>query len=102
MVLGLVASVVLASGSLLNAIGMVILGLLLGLVGTDVNSGTARYTFGLPQLADGINFVIVAMGMFGVGEIVANLEHDADAQPGDEEGVRPHAEQGGLQAHHRA
>ena len=76
MVLGLVASVVLASGSLLNAIGMVILGLLLGLVGTDVNSGVARYTFDLPQMADGINFVIVAMGMFGVGEIVRNLESD--------------------------
>ena len=76
MVLGLVASVVLASGSLLNAVGMVILGLLLGLVGTDVNSGAARYTFELPQLADGINFVIVAMGMFGIGEIIRNLEHD--------------------------
>ena len=76
MVLGLVASVVLASGSLLNAIGMVILGLLLGLVGTDVNSGAARYTFEMPQLADGINFVIVAMGMFGIGEIIRNLEHD--------------------------
>ena len=76
MVLGLVASVVLASGSLLNAIGMVILGLLLGIVGTDVNSGAARYTFDLPQLADGINFVIVAMGMFGIGEIIRNLEHD--------------------------
>ena len=77
MVLGLVASVVLASGSLLNAIGMVVLGLLLGLVGTDVNSGAARYTFDAPELADGINFVIVAMGMFGIGEIVRNLEHDA-------------------------
>lgn len=76
MVLGLVASVVLASGSLLKAIGMVLLGLLLGVVGTDVNSGSARYTFDLPQLADGINFVIVAMGMFGIGEIVRNLEHD--------------------------
>jgi putative tricarboxylic transport membrane protein len=76
MVLGLVASVVLASGSLLNAIGMVILGLLLGLVGSDVNSGAARYTFDLPELADGINFVIVAMGMFGIGEIIRNLEHE--------------------------
>ncbi|MBQ5942600.1 MULTISPECIES: tripartite tricarboxylate transporter permease [unclassified Massilia] len=76
MALGLVASVVLASGSLLNAIGMVVLGLVLGMVGTDVNSGAARYTFDLPQLADGINFVIVAMGMFGIGEIVRNLEHD--------------------------
>jgi putative tricarboxylic transport membrane protein len=76
MVLGLVASVVLASGSLLNAVGMVILGLLLGLIGTDVNSGAPRYTFDLPQLADGVNFVIVAMGMFGIGEIIRNLEHD--------------------------
>ena len=80
MVLGLVASVVLASGSLLNAIGMVILGLLLGLVGTDVNSGQARYTFDFPQVADGINFVIVAMGMFGIGEIIRNLEHDETRQ----------------------
>ena len=80
MLLGLVASVVLASGSLLNAIGMVILGLLLGLVGTDVNSGQARYTFDFPQIADGINFVIVAMGMFGIGEIIRNLEHDETRQ----------------------
>lgn len=76
MVLGLVASVVLASGSLLNAIGMVILGLLLGLIGTDVGSGAMRYTFDTPRLADGINFVVVAMGMFGLGEIIRNLEHD--------------------------
>ena len=76
MVLGLVASVVLAHGSLLRAIGMIVLGLLLGLVGTDVNSGTPRYTFDLPQLADGINFVVVAMGMFGLGEIISNLEHE--------------------------
>lgn len=78
MVLGLVASVVLASGSLLNAIGMVLLGLLLGLIGTDVNSGAQRYTFDKPDLADGINFVIVAMGMFGIGEIIRNLEHGED------------------------
>jgi len=55
---------------------MVVLGLLLGLIGTDVNSGAARYTFDLPQLADGIGFVIVAMGMFGLGEIIRNLEHE--------------------------
>jgi putative tricarboxylic transport membrane protein len=76
MVLGLVASVVLASGSLLNAIGMVVLGLLLGLIGTDVNSGAARYTFDLPEMSEGVNFVIVAMGMFGIGEIIRNLEHE--------------------------
>ena len=76
MVLGLVAAVVLAHGSLLHAFGMVVMGLLLGLIGTDVNSGAARYTFDLPQLADGIGFVIVAMGMFGLGEIVRNLENE--------------------------
>jgi TctA family transporter len=53
---------------------MIILGLLLGLIGTDVNSGTARYSFELPELNDGINFVVVAMGVFGLGEIIANLQ----------------------------
>jgi TctA family transporter len=75
MVLGLVAAVVLAHGSLIKAISMVLLGLLLGLVGTDVNSGVARYSFGIPELSDGIGFVTVAMGMFGIAEIIANLEH---------------------------
>jgi putative tricarboxylic transport membrane protein len=74
MVLGLIASIVMASGPLLNAIGMIVLGLLLGLIGTDVNSGVQRFTFGLPELADGIGFVVVAMGMFGLGEVVRNLE----------------------------
>jgi len=78
MVLGLVASVVLAQGSLLHAIGIVVLGLLLGLIGTDVNSGTQRFTFGFFELADGIGFVTVAMGMFGLGEIIRNLENEAD------------------------
>jgi TctA family transporter len=77
MVLGLVASIVLASGSLLHALGMIVLGLLLGLVGTDVNSGMARFSFDVPELADGINFVIVAMGVFGLGEIISNLQHEA-------------------------
>ncbi len=80
MALGLVASVVLARGSLLKAIGMIVLGLLLGLVGTDVNSGTQRYTFGFRELMDGIGFVPVAMGMFGLGEIMLNLEREAKAQ----------------------
>jgi putative tricarboxylic transport membrane protein len=74
MVLGLVAAVVLASGSLIKAIAMIILGLLLGLVGTDVNSGIARYSFGISELSDGIGFVSVAMGMFGFAEIIGNLE----------------------------
>jgi TctA family transporter len=74
MVLGLVAAVVLAHGSLLKAISMVVLGLLLGLVGTDVNSGVARFSFSVPELSDGIGFVAVAMGMFGFAEIITNLE----------------------------
>jgi putative tricarboxylic transport membrane protein len=74
MVLGLVGSMVLARGSLLNAVAMVLLGLLLGLVGTDVNSGRERFTFDVPVLADGIGFVPVAMGLFGVAEILINLE----------------------------
>jgi len=74
MVLGLIAAVVLAHGSLLKAIAMVILGLLLGLIGADVNSGVERFTFGAPELSDGIGFTIVAMGIFGFAEIIANLE----------------------------
>jgi TctA family transporter len=76
MVVGLVASVVLASGSLLQAFGMIILGLLLGMAGSDVNSGVERYTFETPYMAEGINFVILAMGMFGLGEIIKNLEEE--------------------------
>ncbi|RIX99731.1 tripartite tricarboxylate transporter permease [Aureimonas flava] len=76
MVLGLVASIVLASGSLLHAIGMIVMGIVLGLVGIDVNSGAARYDFGIPDLIEGIDFVVVAMGMFGLGEIISNLENE--------------------------
>jgi putative tricarboxylic transport membrane protein len=74
MVLGLIAAVVLARGSLLKAISMVFLGLLLGIVGTDVNSGMARFTFDISDLSDGIGFVAVAMGMFGFAEVISNLE----------------------------
>src|SRR5690606_3185867 len=74
MALGLVAAVVLARGSVAKAIAMVFLGLLLGLVGTDVNSGEQRYTFGFFELADGIDFVPIAMGLFGIAEIIVNLE----------------------------
>jgi TctA family transporter len=76
LVLGLIAAVVLAHGSLLHAIGMVVLGLLFGLIGADVNSGMQRFTFEVPQLAEGISFVVLAMGMFGLGEIIRNLEHE--------------------------
>ena len=78
MVLGLIGAVVLASGSLIKAIGMIILGLLMGLIGTDVNSGVSRYAFDIPELSDGIGFVSVAMGVFGFAEIMNNLEKKAD------------------------
>ena len=74
MVLGLIAAVVLAHGSIVKAIAMIILGLLTGLIGTDVNSGVARYSFGLPELIDGLGIGTVAMGMFGFSEIIRNLE----------------------------
>ena len=78
MVLGLIGAVVLASGSLIKAIGMIVLGLLLGLVGTDVNSGVARYSFDIPELTDGIGFITIAMGVFGYGEIISNLSKSAE------------------------
>lgn len=74
MLLGLMAAVVLANGSLIKAIGMIVLGLLLGCVGTDVNSGEHRYTFGLFELLDGIDFIVIAMGIFALAEIMRNLE----------------------------
>ena len=82
MVLGLIGAVVMASGSLLKAICMIMVGLLLGLVGTDVNSGVARYSFDIPELTDGLGFIAIAMGVFGYGEIIANL-----ARPEDEREV---------------
>jgi TctA family transporter len=75
MVFGLIAAVVLARGSLLKAIAMVCFGILLGLVGTDVNSGTIRFAFGQPELTDGIGFVALAMAFFGITDVVVNLEH---------------------------
>jgi TctA family transporter len=78
MVLGLIGAVVLAHGSLMKAVAMIVLGLLLGIIGTDVNSGLPRFTFGLPELTDGIGTAVVAMGLFGVAEILVNLEHKSD------------------------
>jgi TctA family transporter len=74
MVMGLIAAVVLAHGSIIKALAMVVFGLLLGMVGTDVNSGVARFSFDIPELTDGLSFTAVAMGIFGFGEIIANLE----------------------------
>ena len=70
MVLGLIGAVVLASGSLVKAIAMILMGLLLGQINTDVISGVPRYSFDIPELTDGIGFVVIAMGVFGFGEII--------------------------------
>ncbi|PPE69861.1 tripartite tricarboxylate transporter permease [Caldimonas thermodepolymerans] len=78
MVLGLIGAVVLASGSLIKAVAMIILGLLLGQINTDVISGVPRFSFDVPELSDGINFVVIAMGLFGFGEIIANLGQPAE------------------------
>jgi TctA family transporter len=74
MVLGLVSAVALAHGSFLKALAMVVLGLLLGLVGTDIYTGDPRFTLGQPELADGLSFVGLAVGVFGIAEILRNLE----------------------------
>jgi putative tricarboxylic transport membrane protein len=78
MVFGIIGAVVLASGSLLKAVAMVLFGMLLGTVGTDVNSGVERYSFGFPELTDGIGFIVIAMGVFGMGETIKNLSRSDD------------------------
>ena len=95
MVLGLIGAVVLASGSLLKAVAMTVLGLLLGMVGTDVISGTVRYSFDMPELSDGISFIAIAMGVFGYAEIVRNLSIPAEDRrevSGKVHGLMPTAE----------
>ncbi|MFN7024083.1 MAG: tripartite tricarboxylate transporter permease [Pseudorhizobium sp.] len=76
MIVGLVSSVALAHGSVLKALAMVALGLLLGLVGTDIYTGTPRFTLGIREYSDGLNFVAVAVGVFGIAEILRNLESE--------------------------
>ena len=78
LVMGLIAAVVLAHGSPFKAIAMVLVGILTGLVGIDVNSGVPRLTFGIPDIADGMDFVPVVVGLFGIGEVAANLEVPQD------------------------
>jgi putative tricarboxylic transport membrane protein len=73
MLMGLVAAAVLAQGDMVKSLAMVSFGLLLGIVGTDVNTGTQRYSFGVPELSDGIGFIVVAVGVFAIGEIISNL-----------------------------
>lgn len=78
MVLGLIASIALAHGSIVKALGMVILGLILGLAGTDIYTGVPRFTLGFIELSDGFNFVAVAVGIFGIAEILRNLKNETD------------------------
>ncbi|MHB8772880.1 MAG: tripartite tricarboxylate transporter permease [Syntrophales bacterium] len=73
MLMGLVTAAVLAQGDMLKSLAMVFVGLLLGIVGSDVDSGIKRFCFGFYELADGIGFVIIAVGVFAVGEIISNL-----------------------------
>src|SRR5258708_36502072 len=72
MLMSLVAAAVLAQGDMMKSIAMVALGLLLGIVGRDVNTGVERYSFGITELSDGIGFIVVAAGMFAMGEIISN------------------------------
>jgi TctA family transporter len=78
MVFGLLGAVVLASGSVLKAIGMIMLGLMLGSVATDINTGVPRFSLGFPELSDGIGFIVIAMGIYGYAEIVHNLSSKQD------------------------
>jgi TctA family transporter len=73
MLMGLVAAAVLAQGDMVKSLAMVVVGLLLGLVGSDVNTGVQRFSFGIIELSDGIGFIVVAVGVFAIGEIIANL-----------------------------
>ncbi len=78
MLLGLISAIALAHGSILKALAMVVLGLILGLVGTDIYTGTPRFTFGITEYADGLSFVALAVGIFGIAEILRNLEGEQD------------------------
>ena len=73
MLMGLVAAAVLAQGDMIKSLAMVVMGLLLGIVGTDVNTGAQRFSLGITELTDGIGFIVVAVGVFAVGEIISNL-----------------------------
>jgi len=80
LVLGLVGAVVLTPSSLTLSLCMLIVGVLFGMIGTDVNSGVTRFTFGISELWDGIDFVVIAVGVFAAAEIVSNLAHSEGAK----------------------
>jgi putative tricarboxylic transport membrane protein len=75
MLMGLVAAAMLAQGDMVKSLLMVVLGLLLGIIGTDVNTGMQRFTLGITELSDGIGFIVIAVGVFALGEIITNLGH---------------------------
>ena len=97
MVLGLIFAVVLAKGSVLKAIAMIVLGLLLSMVGSDIETGASRMAFNIPELADGLGFATVAMGLFGFAEIIRNLDTGGESRPrtGSAKGHGPDADQEG-------
>lgn len=82
LVFGLLSAVVLSNGSPVKAVAMIFLGLLIGLVGQDPTSGTLRYTFGIPDLVEGLDFVAVSLGLFGLSEVMNNLERNSAARSG--------------------
>ena len=97
MVLGLVFAVVLAKGSVPKAITMILFGLLLSMVGSDLETGASRMAFNIPELADGIGFVTVAMGVFGFAEIIRNLEGSHEPRHREGQDHRPDADADGSE-----
>ena len=100
-VLGLIASIALASGSAVKALAMIVLGLLLGTVGQDLNTGVPRFTFGVRELYGGLDFVSLAVGMFGLAEIIRNLEQRHTTSLVTERGQRLVADARGRAPHRR-
>lgn len=80
MVLGLISSVVLVQGSFIKSFSMVAVGILVGMIGVDINSGIERYTFDIPNLYDGLSFIIIAIGIFGLSEIIYNIFHTTESK----------------------
>ncbi len=81
MLLGFVCVSFVTTGSLLNGLAMSLIGVLLGQIGTDVNSGMQRFTLGLPFLAEGLGVVSIALGCFGIAEIAKNLDNRNEQTP---------------------
>ena len=92
MVLGLIFAVVLAKGSVLKALTMILIGLLMSMIGSDLETGAERMTLGIPELSDGIGFVVVGMGVFGFGEILRNLEQTGHPRHRPGQDHRPDAD----------